>query len=166
MSIYTGPGRIGHCLQYTSDAHSALHRTLPKTKQIFGVGRILEYTPKSNSDTATAEHPRVFQAHINLTPFSALAVYILLTNKLNTPKYHGLGAIRVEGFHISNLCEAVQYRSNCGCLRGRLFDRLKTYLGCIAVLNTCQEYDEAMFKYPYRCLTAASLESSASTFEG
>ncbi|KAI0084256.1 hypothetical protein BDY19DRAFT_1051375, partial [Irpex rosettiformis] len=98
----------------------ASHRTLPKTKQGFGVGQI-QYTPKSNSDTATAEHPRVFQAHINPTPFYAFTVYTLLTNKLNTPKYHGLGAIRVEGFHVSNICKAVQYRSNCGCLR-RPFD--------------------------------------------
>ncbi|KAI0083709.1 hypothetical protein BDY19DRAFT_976122 [Irpex rosettiformis] len=43
MSVYTGPGRTGHCLQYISDAHNASHRTLPKIRQGFGVGQTRVY---------------------------------------------------------------------------------------------------------------------------
>ncbi|KAI0083321.1 hypothetical protein BDY19DRAFT_910687 [Irpex rosettiformis] len=60
---------------------------------------------ENHGDTATAGHPGALEARINLLPFSTLTVYILLTNKLNTLKYRGLGAlrIRVESFHVLNV---------------------------------------------------------------
>ncbi|KAI0083339.1 hypothetical protein BDY19DRAFT_998660 [Irpex rosettiformis] len=135
-----------------------MHKTLLKAMQGFGVGQILEYTPQNNSDMVPVEHPRVLQAHINLSesPFSALTVYILLSNNLNISEYHSLGAIRVEGFRVFHICEAVQ--------TNRIVNVASS--GCIEVLYTCLEHGEAMHRYPNRCLTAASFKSSASTFDG
>ncbi|KAI0083704.1 hypothetical protein BDY19DRAFT_616806 [Irpex rosettiformis] len=103
-------------------AHSALvHGMHPETKQGFRVGQILKYTPQNNSDMVPVEHPRVLRAHIDFIRVAVLRidVYILLSNNLNISEYHGLVAIQVEGFHISNICEAVQHLSNCGCLGRR-----------------------------------------------
>ncbi|KAI0084251.1 hypothetical protein BDY19DRAFT_973042 [Irpex rosettiformis] len=76
-----------------------------------GLGIELILKVETHGDTATAGHPRALEAHVDLSPFSTLTVYVLLNNKLNTPKCHGLGDIRVEGFHVSNIYEAVQHLS-------------------------------------------------------
>ncbi|KAI0083006.1 hypothetical protein BDY19DRAFT_910921, partial [Irpex rosettiformis] len=117
-------------LQETRKKSSRCISTLALGK--FGtVYSIREYAPKSNSDTATVEHSRVFQAHINLSesPFSALMVCILLSNEVNILKYHSLVAIRVKGFHLFSTDRIVDVSEG----------------GCIAVLCTYQEDDGAIF---------------------